>query len=242
MKGGLYWYKPGQRVILPAEILGWGAVSRVKRKSKFGVSGFYLGINSCKKTLQLKKTFNKLQVNDLSWIHQRAEVEEMSTSPKSERQMPTGRWEMQACVYLGHLNIGKKNSPRIVLVEAKYWLVTEFGALKAADKGNFTSLTGPSFNRFQWVLTKKIWQESWESSPHGTGLGEGKSSCAGRPWSPAQILLLYLPYLKNNNNTTYVVIPLTWYSKKQEKEPTMPRDETIKRTRLTYDTDIGTIR
>ena len=41
---------------------------------------------------------------------------------------------------------------------------------------------------------------------------------------------------------TYIIIPLTWYSKKQEKEPTMPRDKIIKRSRLTYDTDIGTIR
>lgn len=86
----------------------------------------------------------------------RVEVEEMSTSPKSERQMPTGRQEMQAFVYLRHLNTGKKNSASIVFVEAKYWLVTEFGALKAADKGDFTPLTGPSFNRFQQVLTKKL--------------------------------------------------------------------------------------
>ena len=63
---------------------------------------------------------------------------------------------MQAFVYLGHLNTGKKNSPSIVLVEAKYRLVTEFGALKAADRGDFTPLTGSSFNRFQWVLTKKL--------------------------------------------------------------------------------------
>ena len=57
---------------------------------------------------------------------------------------------MQALVYLGHLNTGKKNSPRIVkkLVKAEYWLVTEYGALKAADKGDFTPLTGLSLCRF----------------------------------------------------------------------------------------------
>lgn len=42
---------------------------------------------------------------------------------------------MQALVYLGQVNTGQKNSPRIInkIVEAKYWLLAQHEALKATD-------------------------------------------------------------------------------------------------------------